>query len=96
MSHDIREKMWKAMADSPIVMLGLTDSNEHREPMHAQLDKDANSAFWFYTTKTNRNAAGGKAMANTGAVVNIKKPQFLSPEQMTHICLLYTSDAADE
>ena len=26
-----------------------------------------------------------QAMANTGAVVNIKKPQFLSPEQMTHI-----------
>ena len=26
-----------------------------------------------------------QAMANTGAVVNIKKPQFLSPEQMIHI-----------
>jgi len=26
-----------------------------------------------------------QAMANTGAVVNIKKPQFLSPEQMVHI-----------
>jgi 2-dehydro-3-deoxyphosphooctonate aldolase (KDO 8-P synthase) len=26
-----------------------------------------------------------QAMANTGAVINIKKPQFLSPEQMVHI-----------
>lgn len=79
MSHDIREKMWKAMADSPIVMLGLTDSNEHREPMHAQLDKDANSAFWFYTTKTNRNAAGGKAMA-----------QFASKDHKVFACIAGT------
>ena len=26
-----------------------------------------------------------QAMAETGAVINIKKPQFLSPEQMVHI-----------
>ena len=38
-----------------------------------------------------------RAMAETGAVINIKKPQFLSPEQMRNIvekfrdCLLYTS-----
>ncbi|WP_158770189.1 pyridoxamine 5'-phosphate oxidase family protein [Paraglaciecola sp. L1A13] len=63
MSQELREKMWKSMADSPVVMLGLNNSKEHSEPMYAQLDKDANSAFWFYTTKTNRCAAGGAAMA---------------------------------
>lgn len=76
MSNDIREKMWKAMADSPIVMLGLTDANAHQEPMHAQLDKDANSAFWFYTTKTNRSAAGGSAMA-----------QFVSKDHKVFACI---------
>ncbi|GAC32667.1 pyridoxamine 5'-phosphate oxidase family protein [Paraglaciecola polaris] len=63
MSHELREQMWKAMAHSPIVMLALNDSKEHSEPMYAQLDKDANSAFWFYTKQTNRCAQGGAAMA---------------------------------
>ncbi|QJR79765.1 pyridoxamine 5'-phosphate oxidase family protein [Alteromonas pelagimontana] len=64
MSTDIRTKMWKAMADSPNVMLSLTGSDEPSEPMHAQLDKDAHGEFWFYTTKSNRVAQGGKAMAH--------------------------------
>ncbi|QPG04716.1 pyridoxamine 5'-phosphate oxidase family protein [Salinimonas marina] len=62
MSEDIRTKMWKAMADSPNVMVSLCENNEHGEPMRAQLDKEANSEFWFYTTKSNRIAPGGKAM----------------------------------
>ncbi|WP_218354017.1 pyridoxamine 5'-phosphate oxidase family protein [Alteromonas lipotrueiana] len=62
MSKDIRTKMWKAMDDSPNVIVSLCENNEHGEPMRAQLDKDANSEFWFYTTKSNRAAKGGKAM----------------------------------
>ncbi|WP_018983849.1 pyridoxamine 5'-phosphate oxidase family protein [Salinimonas chungwhensis] len=64
MSTDIRTKMWKAMADSPNVMLSLTGTDEPSEPMRAQLDKDADHEFWFYTTTSNRVAAGGKAMVH--------------------------------
>ncbi len=67
MSSDIRTTMWKAMADSPNVMVSLTANDEHAEPMHAQLDKDADSEFWFYTTKDNRIAQGGKAMVHFAA-----------------------------
>lgn len=61
--EDIRTRMWKALSDSPNVMLSLDASREHAEPMHAILDEDADGEFWFYTTKTNRAAAGGPAMA---------------------------------
>ncbi len=64
MSTDIRTKMWKAMAESPNVMVNLVNSNDHSEPMHAQLDKDADHEFWFYTKKSNRIAPGGPAMVH--------------------------------
>ena len=63
MSDEIRQKMWKAMADSPYVMIGLTDNHDHSQPMTAQLDKDADGKFWFYTDKQNRLAPVGPAMA---------------------------------
>lgn len=59
---EIREEMWKAMADSPYVMLGTMSDRQHFEPMYAVLDKDADSEFWFYTKKDNRAAKGGPAM----------------------------------
>ncbi|MCW8091400.1 pyridoxamine 5'-phosphate oxidase family protein [Alteromonas sp. ASW11-130] len=62
MSTDIRTKMWKAMAESPNVMVSLVNAKDHAEPMHAQLDKDADHEFWFYTKKDNRIAPGGPAM----------------------------------
>lgn len=62
MSH-IKKEMWKAISDSPFIMIGLNNSDSHKEPMTAQLDKDANSAFWIFTSKSNRIAAGGAAMA---------------------------------
>lgn len=64
MSTDIRTKMWKAMADSPNVMVTLTGSDDHAEPMRAQLDEDADHEFWFYTKTDNRIAQGGKAMVH--------------------------------
>ncbi|MDF1833160.1 MAG: pyridoxamine 5'-phosphate oxidase family protein [Porticoccaceae bacterium] len=60
---DIRKEMWDSMADSPYIMIGLETSYGHFEPMTAQLDKDANSAFWIYTKKGNRIEAGGTAVA---------------------------------
>lgn len=63
MSKDIKESFWKALADSPYVMIGLAGEHGHNIPMNAQLDKDANSAFWFFTSTDNRIAPGGGAMA---------------------------------
>ncbi|MEW4468805.1 pyridoxamine 5'-phosphate oxidase family protein [Parasphingorhabdus sp. JC815] len=60
---EIREEFWKAMSDSPNLMVNLHTSNEHSVPMRAHLDKDADSEFWFYTSRTNRLAPGGAAMA---------------------------------
>lgn len=62
MPDDIKTKMWKAMSQSPKVMVSLVNKDMHAEPMYAQLDSDAHGRFWFYTTKDNRIAQGGKAM----------------------------------
>lgn len=59
----IRERFWKELSESPFLMLGLANAHEHHIPMTAQLDKDADHCFWFYTRKGNRLAAGGPAMA---------------------------------
>ena len=67
MSDDIKQQFWKALADSPYVMLGATGEREHHIPMNAQLDKDAHGAFWFFTATDNRLAAGGPAMAQFAA-----------------------------
>ena len=63
MSDDIKKAFWKALDTSPYVMVGMTGEREHHIPMNAQLDKDANSAWWFFTATDNRLAAGGPAMA---------------------------------
>ncbi|WMO16147.1 pyridoxamine 5'-phosphate oxidase family protein [Pseudoalteromonas piscicida] len=60
---DIKKTFWEALDSSPNVMIGLSDDNNHLEPMRAQLDKDANGEFWFFTSKTNRIAKCGKATA---------------------------------
>lgn len=63
MSDDIKKQFWKALADSPYVMVGAAGERQHHIPMNAQLDKDADSAFWFFTSTDNRLAGGGPAMA---------------------------------
>lgn len=64
---EIRERFWSEMTNSPFLMVGLNGSHEHSVPMTAQLDKNANHAFWFYTSKDNRLAPGGPAMAQFSA-----------------------------
>ena len=59
---EIKEEFWESLADSPNVMIGLEGQHAHSVPMRAQLDEDANSAIWFYTSKDNRLAKGGRAM----------------------------------
>ncbi|MDT0628027.1 pyridoxamine 5'-phosphate oxidase family protein [Alteromonas sp. W364] len=61
MTSKLVEQMWGAISDSPYVMVGLNKNAEHPEPMRALLDRNADNAFWFYTSKDNRVAEGGKA-----------------------------------
>ena len=67
MSDDIKQQFWKAMAHSPVVMVSLDAAHGHAAPMRAQLDKDANGAVWFFTSRDNRLAPGGAAMAQFAA-----------------------------
>lgn len=58
----LKNDLWKKMADSPFVMLGLQDG-EHSIPLTAQLDKDQVDTLFFFVGKDNRVAKGGPAMA---------------------------------
>lgn len=60
---EIRERFWHEMEQSPFLMVALEGAPGHSLPMTAQLDRNANHAFWFYTSRDNRLAAGGAAMA---------------------------------
>lgn len=60
---ELKQKFWKAMEDSRYVMLQLDADPDSAAPMTAQLDKDANHAIWFFTSKDNRFAAKGAATA---------------------------------
>ncbi len=64
---DIRERFWADLSSSPFVMVKLDASHDHALPMTAQLDPQANHCFWFYTSRDNRLAAGGPAMAQFAA-----------------------------
>lgn len=59
----LKDKFWKALASSPFVMLQLDAEPDSAAPMTAQLDKEANSAIWFFTSPDNRFANGGSATA---------------------------------
>jgi general stress protein 26 len=65
--QDIREHFWSDMSKSPFLMVGLNNGHEHSVPMTAQLDPDADHCFWFYTSRDNRLAPGGPAMAQFAA-----------------------------
>jgi general stress protein 26 len=85
MTDTIREQFWKSLEDSPFLMVHLDDSRDHALPMTAQLDKHANSAFWFYTAKGNRLAKGGRAMA-----------QFASKKHDLFACIAGTLVTEDD
>lgn len=79
--QEVRKRMWEKMEDSPFLMIRLRGSDTHSEPMTAQLDKDAGGKFWFYTSRGNRIAAGGPAMA-----------QFVSKDHKIFACIAGTLD----
>lgn len=47
--EELKQKFWRALADSPFLFLEPTGQSERAVPMSPQLDKDANSAIWFFT-----------------------------------------------
>ncbi len=61
--NELRHKFWRAMTQSSFVMLQLDGDQDSAAPMTAQLDKDANSAIWFFTGRNGRFAAMGSATA---------------------------------
>lgn len=58
---------YKALKHSPFVMIGLDDTPDHSAPMTAQIDEAVHDALWFFTSKDNRIAIGGPAMAQFAA-----------------------------
>ena len=64
---EIRERFWKELSRSPFLMVTLQGTQDHAMPMTAQLDANAHHCFWFYSSKGNRLATGGRAMAQFAA-----------------------------
>lgn len=62
-AQKLKHDLWKRLATSPFLMLGLTESRDHSEPLTAQLDEDQVDTLWFFIGKDNRLAKGGDAMA---------------------------------
>ena len=62
--EELKKKFWKALADSPFLFLELEGQSQTSVPMTAQLDKDANSAIWFFTHIKSPFAKLGRATAS--------------------------------
>jgi general stress protein 26 len=62
-TRELKQKFWTTLADSPFVFLQLDAAPHTGVPMTAQLDKDADAAIWFFTSRTGPFAAGGPATA---------------------------------
>ncbi|MFC4701130.1 pyridoxamine 5'-phosphate oxidase family protein [Glaciecola siphonariae] len=63
MSNTLHSALFEQIQDTPNMMVGLNKNADHNEPMHVCLEDDNYDAFWIFTTKDNRIAGGGKAMA---------------------------------
>jgi general stress protein 26 len=62
-TNTLKHKFWTTLADSPFLFLQLEADPRAAVPMTAQLDKDADSAIWFFHRRTGPLAAGGPATA---------------------------------
>jgi general stress protein 26 len=58
--EELTHKFWEELADHPVVLIGLTESDHHHVPMRAQLDKSAHGQIWFFTGRDHRIARGGR------------------------------------
>ncbi|MGB3752608.1 MAG: pyridoxamine 5'-phosphate oxidase family protein [Parerythrobacter sp.] len=61
--HNLKNQFWVAMADAPYVFLQLDSRSATAVPMRAQLDKNADSAIWFFTQTRSDFARLGAATA---------------------------------
>ena len=61
--EELKQKFWAALADSPYLFLQTSGDSSTAVPMSPQLDKDANSAIWFFTHKNSDFAALGPVTA---------------------------------
>lgn len=62
-ADELKTKFWKAMSDSSFLMLQRDGNPASAVPMTAQLDKDADSAIWFFTQKNSDFAKLGPITA---------------------------------
>jgi general stress protein 26 len=60
---ELRHRFWKAMGQSPFVMLQLDADPDSAAPMTAQLDPDASHEIWFFVSRSSHLAAMGPATA---------------------------------
>ncbi|MBD3728133.1 MAG: pyridoxamine 5'-phosphate oxidase family protein [Sphingomonadales bacterium] len=61
--EELKQKFWKALADSPYIFLQRNGQSDTAVPMRPQLDEDANSAVWFFTHKNSAFADLGSVTA---------------------------------
>lgn len=61
--EELKKKFWRALADSPFLFLQRHGESDTAVPMSPQLDKDANSAIWFFTHTKSKFAALGPVTA---------------------------------
>lgn len=64
---ELKAKFWNAMESSAFVMLQLDSDPDTAAPMTAQLDREADSAIWFFTSMHGRLAEMGPATATFSA-----------------------------
>src|SRR3546814_5473535 len=72
----LKEQLWKKLSVGPFMMVCLSNTHSHSEPLTAQLDRDQVDTIFFFIGKDNRLAQGGPAMA-----------QFVSKGQDFFACL---------
>lgn len=60
---ELTTDFWNALAESPFLFLQLDRAPDNAVPMTAQLDKEADAAIWFFTTKDHCLAQMGAATA---------------------------------
>ncbi len=61
--EELKKKFWRALAESPFLFLERSGDSSTAVPMSPQLDKDADSAIWFFTHTKSKFAALGPATA---------------------------------
>lgn len=60
---ELKQKFWRNLSTSPFVFLQRNDDPRSAVPMTAQLDKEADGAIWFFTTKDSDLAKLGDVTA---------------------------------